>query len=99
MKKLIVLVFAMVFLLPIFSYAEVENCDLCKGFYLDNSGHLKSELCEKSEPAGDGCNSCTHSYYCVRDKEGNEHWYDTGVSHCTLVFCGNLEREVENPFK
>ncbi|OGH08056.1 MAG: hypothetical protein A2W22_06295 [Candidatus Levybacteria bacterium RBG_16_35_11] len=73
---------------------EEKSCDSCRGFH-EEDGYLKAEFCFKNKPSGDGCNTCNCEYYCIKDKEGREHWYG-GSCSCTLAYCG--DKEVSNPF-
>lgn len=49
--------------------------------------------CGYAIPAGDGCNSCSASAYCINDQ-----WYQTHLRMCTLLACWR-EYKIDNPFK
>lgn len=64
------------------SFADSKKCEDCPA----------EKPCGYQYPAGDGCNTCYGSTYCVDGK-----WYTEGTGMCTTASCYQ-SYEIENPF-
>lgn len=77
----IILFIALILAAPNGVYAEE-----CKDCPIDKP-------CSYSHPAGDGCNTCTGTTWCLNDK-----WYTDGLGWCTAMYCAKTY-EISNPFE
>jgi hypothetical protein len=68
---------------PISSNSQYKECSEC----------TIDKPCGARIPAGDGCNTCDITTWCVDGK-----WFRKGMMLCTLMGCGSYEL-TENPFK
>jgi hypothetical protein len=80
MKKLIILL--LIFIPALAMGDETKKCADCPA----------DKPCGYSEPAGDGCNTCSGETWCVDGK-----WFTTGLRQCTLLGCIRAY-EIPNPF-
>lgn len=55
----------------------------------------KASPCLYQRPAGDGCNTCSETTWCIDGK-----WFTDGMVNCTLASCGLINGyEIPNPFQ
>lgn len=88
MKRTILVLIAALFIASL-AHGEgvsISNKKTCKECMVENP-------CSYSVPAGDGCNTCSGTTYCVDGK-----WFTAGAFLCTVSACIRLY-EIPNPFE
>jgi len=72
-----------VLLSPVNSFSDSRKCEDCP----------PNDPCGYQYEAGDGCNTCYGTTYCIDDK-----WYTRGTGMCTTASCWQ-SYEIKNPFE
>lgn len=54
--------------------------------------HIDGGTCWATEPAGDGCNTCSFETWCI-----NGEWYRSSWANCTLMGCSGGIKLPGNP--
>ncbi len=83
-EKLAVVVIFLIILFSSLVWANEKECFDC----------TEQKPCQIEKSAGDGCNINTFYVWC---KDGK--WYSSGVATTTLMMCGPLYYEIDNPFE